>query len=45
VVLLVSENMYVDISVAIGIRTRLMRNKEWGGIPMKAIDFTSEVNW
>jgi hypothetical protein len=31
VVLLVSENMYVDISAAIDIRTRMMRNGEWGG--------------
>jgi len=33
VVLLVSENMYVDISAAIDIRTRLMGNGEWGGTP------------
>jgi hypothetical protein len=31
VVLLVSENMYVDISAAIDIRMRLMGKGEWGG--------------
>lgn len=45
VVLLVSESMYVDISVAIDIRTRLMGNGEWGGTPMEAIDFINEVDW
>jgi hypothetical protein len=44
-VLLVSENMYVDISVAINIRTRLVGNGEWGGIPMEVIDFLSGVDW
>jgi hypothetical protein len=33
VVLLVSENMYVDISAAIDIMTRLMGIGEWGGTP------------
>jgi hypothetical protein len=43
VVLLVSENMYVDISAAIDIWTRLMGNGEWGKIPMEAIDSISET--